>query len=119
MRPTRKLHSDWPGMSGFFSTSLNCGLSQKVAEREEDRQQGLETARDSAAAFLPHTRKVPAAPGGAPPPPLALVVRGAPLLQLGVLQGIGGQVADLQGGEFPQEVVESHPSRPEKETLDL
>lgn len=33
MRPTRKLHSDWPGVSGFFNASLNWGLSQKVAER--------------------------------------------------------------------------------------
>lgn len=80
-----------------------------MAEREIERQRRLEKPRNSSVAFLPHTWIVPAAPRGAPPPPLALVERGAPLLQLGVLQGIRGQVADLQGGEFAQEVVESHP----------
>lgn len=80
-----------------------------MAEREKERQRRLEKPRNSSVAFLPHTWIVPAPPGGATTPPLALVERGAPLLQLGVLQGIRGQVADLQGGEFAQEVVESHP----------
>lgn len=85
-----------------------------MAEREKERQRRSEKPRNSSVAFLPHTWIVPAAPGGTPPPPLALVERGAPLLQLGVLQGIRGQVADLQGGKFAQEVVESHPGSQKK-----
>lgn len=119
MRPTRKLQSDWPGMSGCFSTSLNWGLSQKVAEREEDREQRSEKWLRSSVALLPQTWIVPAAAGGAAPPPLALVQRGAPLLQLGVLQGVRGQVADLQGGEFAQEVAERHPGKQKIDALEL
>lgn len=59
----------------------------------------------------PHTWVVPAASSGAAPPPLALVQRGAPFLQLAVLQGVGRQVADLQAGELTQEVAERHPER--------
>lgn len=69
--------------------------------------------------MLPQTWVVPAAAGGAAPPPLALVVRGAPLLQLGVLQGIRGQVADLQGGEFVQEVAERHPGKEGRGVFEL
>lgn len=83
-----------------------------MAEGEEDRKRRSETSRNSSAVRLPHTWVVSAPPGGAPPPPLARVERGAPLLQLGVLQGIGGQVADLQVGEFTQEVTERHPEQP-------
>ena len=57
------------------------------------------------------TWEVAAAPGGAAAAPLALVERGAPLLQLAVLQRVRGQVADLQPAELPQEVAERHPVR--------
>ena len=59
--------------------------------------------------FLPSSLRtwvVPAAPGGAASPPFSLVERGAPFLQLVVLQGVGRQVADLQTTELAQEVAE-------------
>lgn len=56
-----------------------------------------------------HTWVVPAASGRAASPPLPLIQRGAPLLQLAVLQRVGRQVAELQAGELAQEVTERHP----------
>jgi len=58
---------------------------------------------------------VPAAPGRAAPHPAALVDRHGPLVDLVVLQGVGGQVADLDLGEVLLEVLEGHPGRAESE----
>lgn len=52
---------------------------------------------------------VPAASSSAASPPLSLIVRGAPFLQLGVLQGVSCQVAELQAAKLTQEVTERHP----------
>lgn len=45
MRPTTKLQSDLPGVSGCCSTSLNCGFSQKVAERKKCQRSGCFSLR--------------------------------------------------------------------------
>lgn len=49
---------------------------------------------------------VPAAARGAPPPPGAVVEGGVPLAEPPALQGVRGQVADLQAGELAHEVSE-------------
>lgn len=55
------------------------------------------------------TGVVPAAAGRAAAPPRAVVEPRVPLAELPGLEGVGGEVADLQAGEFPQEVPERHP----------
>lgn len=49
---------------------------------------------------------VPAAARGAPPPPGAIVEGGVPLAEPPALEGVRGQVADLQAGELAHEVSE-------------
>ncbi len=58
-----------------------------------------------------HTWVIPAASCGAASPPLPLIERGAPFLQLAVLQRVSRQVADLQTAELTQEITERHPKR--------
>lgn len=61
------------------------------------------------------TWEVAAAASGAAPHPAALVHGHRPGLELVGLQGIGGEVADLQLGEMVDEIVVGHPERVEEE----
>lgn len=55
------------------------------------------------------TRVVPAASSRAASHPAALIHRNCPLVDLVVLQGVRGQVADLDLGVVLLEVLERHP----------
>lgn len=53
---------------------------------------------------------VPAAPGGAASHPAAFVHRNCPLVNLIVLQGVRGEITDLDLGVVLLEVFERHPA---------
>ena len=57
------------------------------------------------------TRVVPAAARGGAPPPVPIHLGEFPLLVGVTGQRVRGQVADLQAGIVPQEVVERHPAK--------
>lgn len=57
------------------------------------------------------TRVVPAAARGGAPPPVPIHLGELPLLVGVTGQRVRGQVADLQAGIVPQEVVERHPAK--------
>lgn len=52
---------------------------------------------------------VPAATRRAPAPPGAIVQGRVPFAELVRLEGVWGQVADLQAGELTKKVLEGHP----------
>lgn len=52
---------------------------------------------------------VPAASGGAAPPPAAVELDGVPVAESVLAQSVRAQVADLEAGKLPLEFVERHP----------
>ena len=85
------------------------GGKEEREKRKRKGKRGKGREKEEGERQRQQTRVVPAAAGCAAAPPGAVEEPCVPFAELAGLQGVGGEVADLQAGEFPQEIPERHP----------